>query len=933
MPQSPSATWPRNELTTEADRGIRTWQLSISRFFVVTALSSLAIGQPLLDLYGAHPAIFSSADLTRTESWLFVALVLLVPPMTATAVTVAAHTIDERLGRFVHLTSCALLLALFGLVVARHVSSDSDIVSLATASMIAAAGIFALATRPVMTMWLRYASLLAPLIFLAFLFGSRSGPLLWQDEAQVVETTPTQNLPPTLIVIFDELSLAPLLTSVGSINADRFPGISGLADASTWYRNAASVSNLSEHAVPAILTGQLPDFDRSPFSWDHPKNLFTLFGNLYRIDAHEPLTSLCPSAVCATQADVQSRVLQQEIVVDDLLEVAAGLDLPNGAALRPVSIAGLGRDSLWSHAPLSVDLPLPAVGGLLQFSYGIAGEEAFTSDHADGVLFQVNAQYADGSEQTLFEDTYIPGVDPVFPEWRSTQVDLSGSEPAVIGLSFITDDRGNANYDWSAWSEIEITRTVERDGEPTVGPTTTGPTGNSAPPLSAEMSAPGNLRRFLEDALIVYGHLSLPPSLVASLPQIDSSWGDFTDHANEATTGNGLESTTSVQPDILTEDEAQSIDIGEIFQAFRKSDSGAGQLAVLETMVEHLIAASSAPQIDERPPMAVFHGIIPHRPYELTPDGRVYKTDTYANWGTSEHPLATSRQFYQRYLMQVANVDQILNEMIDALQQGGVWDDLLLIVVADHGITWRPEANPRESVHDPEGASDIFRVPLFVKLPQQAVGRIDDCPASTIDVLPTIVAALQVSTDWQFDGADLTSGCPAREERDLFDAKGNQVEGFGEGLDDLFERAVAYREWVAEEGGVGAIAAIGRSAPLVGGFMPDDAPRSTDVETWTLDQRKALKSLVADPPAGSAVPAWVSGEIKIATDLSPGTEGLIVVDGIHAGVVVQLDGAKAGTVPFSAIIDVALLRNGPATTSLTIHLPDGSLFDAGPPSD
>ena len=48
--------------------------------------------------------------------------------------------------------------------------------------------------------------------------------------------------------------------------------------------------------------------------------------------------------------------------------------------------------------------------------------------------------------------------------------------------------------------------------------------------------------------------------------------------------------------------------------------------------------------------------------------------------------------------------------------------------------------------------SDIAPVPLFVKLPGQRRGRVDDRAVRTIDVLPTIAAAAGVRLPWRVDG-------------------------------------------------------------------------------------------------------------------------------------------------------------------------------------
>ena len=903
--------------------------VGVGRFLEITALSALAIGQPLLDLYGSEPAAFSSADLSRGQVWAFLAIVLLGPGVAISALTLVAQAIDPRFARAVHLSFSGVLLALVGLVLARHLAPDSDVVAVILSGLVLTLGLIGHSRKPNFGTWLRYAAVLAPLVFLSFLIGSPSGPLLWKSEARLVEAEADGDHAPILFVLLDELSLAPLLTEAGTVNADRFPGFARLAEQSTWYRNATSVSNATEQAVPALLTGNLPNPDLSPFSWDHPRNLFTLLGNRYVIDAYEPITSLCPSTACSARRRMAASSQAPTFLVEDLLDVANGIDLPHGAVVRDVAVGGLELESLWAHAPLTIHLPLSASRGDLSFSYGMAGEEPFLTPGSNGVEFEVRVRFADGTDQSIFKDAYLPGADPVAPEWRSATVRLPGPEPEPIGLMFITDDRGNGNYDWSAWSEIRITNSSVEHNADTSSPARQAVQADD-PELPANTDTPdgGLFKHFLDDALIVYGHLSMPPSLRSTLPRIDQSWGSFAQQQDPSDSSPPAHS--PLAPDPVDEGTSASVDLGQLFHVFRSTDSGLGQVAVLESMVGQLIDDARNESAATSPTLTFFHGLIPHRPYELPPDGRFYRTRSQAsNWGTTEHDLNAARQHYQRFLMQTAFLDSVLDQAIISLQAAGVWDDLLVAVVADHGVTWRPGSNPRDSVHDREGASDIYRVPMFIKSPGQVAGRTDDCPVSTIDILPTLIGALDISTDWSFDGRDLTEACPTGSERSFFDAEGQEINGPGNDLVDLYERSDVYRQWVADAGGVSGIAAIGRSGSHVGHPLPDGLVHSAHVHRWSLDQAGSLES--GDGSRGTFVPAWLSGTIEVHTGLPPGSEGLIVVDGVSVGVVMELDAAPAGSVRFATIIDVELLSSDTPEVLLAVSLPDDSIELVGPP--
>ena len=63
---------------------------------------------------------------------------------------------------------------------------------------------------------------------------------------------------------------------------------------SDWFRDTVTVADSTEQAVPAILSGELPDPDGVATYTDHPGNLFTLLGSSYRTNISESGTYLCP---------------------------------------------------------------------------------------------------------------------------------------------------------------------------------------------------------------------------------------------------------------------------------------------------------------------------------------------------------------------------------------------------------------------------------------------------------------------------------------------------------------------------------------------------------------------------------------------------------------------------------------------------------------
>ncbi len=177
-----------------------------------------------------------------------------------------------------------------------------------------------------------------------------------------------------------------------------------------------------------------------------------------------------------------------------------------------------------------------------------------------------------------------------------------------------------------------------------------------------------------------------------------------------------------------------------------------------------------------RPNFFFLHIGLPHHPWTHLPSGRPYSPyDTAAmepvggygpngeTWTTDDQVV---RHWWQRYLFQVQYADRFIGRLQDRLAEAGLFDRCLLIVTADHGVSFLPGHSRRE----PDGANlpDILSVPMFVKLPQQHVGEVSDRNVETIDVLPTIADVLGYELPGPVDGASLRDAAiPPRPRKSL----------------------------------------------------------------------------------------------------------------------------------------------------------------------
>jgi hypothetical protein len=145
----------------------------------------------------------------------------------------------------------------------------------------------------------------------------------------------------------------------------------------------------------------------------------------------------------------------------------------------------------------------------------------------------------------------------------------------------------------------------------------------------------------------------------------------------------------------------------------------------------------------------------PHAPWWYFPSGRQSSLGPSIAPGrhgptdTWEEPSLTL-QAYQRHLLQLGFTDRLIGQLLDRLDELGMYDESLVVVTADHGVSFRPGESQRGASQ--ENLEDIAFVPLFVKEPGQRRGDVVDYHVETIDILPTIADILGIRIPWAVEG-------------------------------------------------------------------------------------------------------------------------------------------------------------------------------------
>ncbi len=426
---------------------------------------------------------------------------------------------------------------------------------------------------------------------------------------------------------------------------------------------------------------------------------------------------------------------------------------------------------------------------------------------------------------------------------------------------------------------------------------------------------------FLKDALVVVGHKVLPKELRSRLPAIDEGWGGFGAMDNGEIDNDIATSTTVPGPTTtlsLTEEKKQQANSTTVKQW--QSGGPMSQVPVLDEVINRAARA-------DRPTLHFAHVLTPHRPWMLTPDmrrSRALNTDKRSNTVVDR-----VRDQYQAHLLQYVATDNMIAKLVTDLKRSANWNRTMVIVTADHGITFELGENKRSKINvkSPATLEDIYRVPLFIKYPDQSVGDVNDCATSSIDIFPTVVAATGIDAGWTFDGVDLKTSCPVRESRKIVWKTGSH--SLSTTFADIVKRAVRYDEWVDAEGNAEDIVRAGQHGDIINGAVmtptgPDITSMSWSVQGIEDFNAISESSFFVDGEFGF-VPTQVEGALTATETFGSDAEGVLVYNGKAVGIVSELSGLKKGaSASFRSTLNWKYLHGPPVGAGLEMWVVQGT---------
>ena len=274
----------------------------------IAALNAFAVAQPVFDRLGSNP------EYLRLEAYSGVAIgttlflfVFTIPLVTYVLMLILHRMQHPKSATAVFATVGILLVAASLNIVLRWLQWRLNLLSAGIPDVLLFVASFPLAIGCgwLYRRWqwpgqiLNVAAIGIPLFPLSLLSLPAMQAEILDINSTVSSTMQAKNSVPIVMIVFDGLCGMSLLNERHEIDAIRYPSFARLARHSTNYRNATSVHSRTRQALPAILTGRLPDLlaGDSPVESSHPENLFRLIYNTqqYNMTVFEPITRLCPA--------------------------------------------------------------------------------------------------------------------------------------------------------------------------------------------------------------------------------------------------------------------------------------------------------------------------------------------------------------------------------------------------------------------------------------------------------------------------------------------------------------------------------------------------------------------------------------------------------------------------------------------------------------
>lgn len=361
-------------------------------------------------------------------------------------------------------------------------------------------------------------------------------------------------------------------------------------------------------------------------------------------------------------------------------------------------------------------------------------------------------------------------------------------------------------------------------------------------------------------------------------------------------------------------------DVGSNFQGFGNPGEGGDRPVVDQFMVKGRDGASEPEEYEEfireipdsSRGLTMMHLHLPHQPWKYTADGREYNSspieqlsDATGPWLVDSDGIATAQA---RMYTQTGFADRLVGQLRRSLKQKGLWDDAIVVVTADHGVSFQGGDVPQRMV-DERAMGEVANPPLFIKYPGQRKGRVEDIHSMTLDILPTIARAVGIEDHYRFDGVPLQSGKVPERPITVTDIENRPI---SVDLPEMIAQRDAAIRRADRRLGAGPIYTLGPAPNLIGRPVP---PVPAGTAAATLDAPAFWDDYRPDQ---SPIPINVTG--TVGEDVGDGATLAIAVNGRVRGTGRTFEFKDATR--FGALVDPASLK--PGRNVIGIYQVDGA---------
>ncbi|MBM4014001.1 MAG: hypothetical protein FJ293_03425 [Planctomycetes bacterium] len=460
------------------------------------------------------------------------------------------------------------------------------------------------------------------------------------------------------------------------------------------------------------------------------------------------------------------------------------------------------------HLEFDVALPEAATAPQLRFSYAMV--PACFSAAGDGARIDVSFTPAGGTALPLGAFEFDPKNDPTQRCWLHARVDLAPAAGRRGRLAFSCSDVGEPD----ALDLVVV-------ANPRVEPHAEAPVGVNVLVIAVDtlradrLSAFGydrattpNVERLASGGVLFTQARSQAPWTLPSFSSILTSQYPSQHGAGRG----GHDEWTPLEPGIATLADALAragyetvgitanhlispeYGLDQGFESYAVPGAVAWQRLGLESVeLDAPLVTQFIEQHTTTPFFLFWHMMDPHLPYttdaalrkEFTDpdyDGRfggrnrevpfqVLDPRPGRRWFTHEGPpkpppLSVADQHFvsDYYDAEVAEIDQAIGKVIDALQRTGMWERTIVALVADHGEGLGDHGHYH---HGYTLFDDQVHIPLLVRVPGRGEGTTRAEPVASIDLAPTLLAAVGLPAPESFSGCDLLAA-EGRGERPVF---------------------------------------------------------------------------------------------------------------------------------------------------------------------